>query len=54
MAVQKRRDAVADPGFPRWGGQPLSLDRKPIIWQNFCRKLHENERNWTESRGARP
>ena len=23
-----------------------SLDQKPIIWQDFCRKLHENERNW--------
>ena len=28
--------------------QPLSLGRKPIIWQNIHRKLHENERNWTE------
>ena len=28
-------------------GQPLSLGWKPIIWQVFCQKLHENERNWT-------
>ena len=26
------------------GRQPISLDRKLIV---FCRKLHENERNWT-------
>ena len=26
MAVQKRRDAVADPGFPRWGGG------NPWVW----------------------
>ena len=31
--------------------QPLNLGQKPIICQDFCRKLHENERNWTE-RGA--
>ena len=29
-----------DPGFPM---------RQPIIWQNFFRKLHDNERNWTVS-----
>ena len=23
---------------------------KPVIWQSFCRKLHENERNWTRGR----
>ena len=39
--------SVADPGFPEGEGhQPLSLGRKPNIWQDFCRKLHENERNW--------
>ena len=32
-----------------WGGeggvgpQPLSLEQKPVIWQNSCPKLHENE-----------
>ena len=25
--------------------------RQPIIWQDFCRKLLENERNWTEMGG---
>ena len=25
------------------GWQPLSLGQKPIIWQDFCRKLHGNE-----------
>ena len=45
--------SVADPGFPRRGGatiKPLCLARKPVIWQDFCRKLHENERNGTEWR----
>ena len=41
--------AVVDPGFPRRGHQPLILEQKPIIWQSFCLKLQENERNWTES-----
>ena len=47
---------MADPGFPRRGGaQPLSLGQKLIIWQDFCRKLHENKKNligW--GGGARP
>ena len=30
------------------GRQPLSLGQKPIIWQDFCWKLHGNERNWAE------
>ena len=40
--------AVADPGFPRRGVNPLGLRYKPIIWQDFCQNLHENERNCTE------
>ena len=44
------------------GGGPLGLEQKPIIWQDFCQKLHEgndyvvfdeSERNWTE-RGCVP
>ena len=31
---------VTDPGFLRWGHQPLSLGQKPVIWQDFWRKLH--------------
>ena len=47
---------VADQGFfsrgggsqlPRWG-------RQPIIWPNFYRKLHENERIWTKRGSACP
>ena len=52
--------AVADPGFPRGGnnggsrfsqtGVGVALTSgsgaKPNIWQDFYRKLHENERNW--------
>ena len=38
----------ADPGFPRrWTPTP-ELGTKSITWQDLCRKLHENERNWTE------
>ena len=40
--------AVVHPGFPRWGRQPMILGQKLIVWQDFCQKLHENERNWTE------
>ena len=29
-------------------GQPLSLRHKHVIWQHFCWKLYENERNWAE------
>ena len=28
--------------------KPLRWGRQPIIWPNFPRKLHENERNWTQ------
>ena len=34
-------------------GKPLSLGQKPNIWQDYCRKLYENERNWTEGSGGR-
>ena len=34
-----------------WGCQPPTLKQKPVIWQDFCSKMHENERSWTE-RGA--
>ena len=46
---------VADPGFPRRGGgrQRPRWGRQPTILPNFYRKLHENERIWTPSRGAR-
>ena len=30
------------------GCQPLYFGQKPIIWQDFCRKLRENERNWSK------
>ena len=33
--------------FRGWERQPLSLEQKPIVWQDFFRKLHETERNWT-------
>ena len=30
------------------GCQPHREGRQPIIWPNFCRKLLENEGNWTK------
>ena len=41
-------NSVADPGFPRWeiGCNPLCFVRKPVILQDFCQKLHENEKIW--------
>ena len=45
---------MADPQFPKGRRQPVSLEQKPIIWQDFRRKLHENERNWTERGGGVP
>ena len=39
---------VVDSGFPRRGRLPPSLGQKPIIWQDFCRKLREIKRNWIE------
>ena len=37
-----------DPGFVRGGTPAPEGILKPIIFQNCCRKLHENERIWTE------
>ena len=34
-------------GFLDGGRQPLNLGQKPFIWQDVCRKLHENNRNRT-------
>ena len=47
VKILKITCAVAGPGFSR--GAPTSPKNRlcqPIIWQYFCRKLHENERNW--------
>ena len=42
---------LAFPEFPRrgWEVNTWVLGKKPIIWQDFCRKLHEKERNWTKT-----
>ena len=32
------------------GRKPMKKGAKDIIWQDFSRKLHENERNWIERR----
>ena len=45
--------SVADPGFLGVEGHQLPRAvHQPIISQNFCRKMHGNERTWTE-RGTR-
>ena len=36
------------------GSQPQRGVNQSIIWQNFCGKLHENERKWTDTIGGRP
>ena len=46
--------AVAYPGFPRWVRQPKKWGCEHITWPNVCRKLHENERNWTEREALNP
>ena len=43
--VKPKTCAMADPGFPG-GGTSLVLEVKNIIWQEFWRKLHKNERSW--------
>ena len=45
---------MADSGFSRGGGQPQNLEQKPITWQDVCRKLNENERNWGGGRALDP
>ena len=39
---------VAHPGFPRRRAQTPGFREKTIIWKDFCRNLHENERNWAK------
>ena len=40
---------VVDPEFLRKGGCQLPrFGRQPIIWPNFYRKVHENQRIWTQ------
>ena len=38
--------------FPGGGTLASGFGPKTIIWQDFCWKLHENERNWPR-RGVR-
>ena len=45
---------VADPGLPRWGSDNPWGGAKTYYLAIFCRKLHENERNWTEMGGTPP
>ena len=45
-------NTVADPGFFQGGG--ASTPKIAIIFQMFCRKLHENERIWTPAGGGVP
>ena len=36
---------MTDLGFPRRVAPTSELEQKPIIWQDFCHKPRENERN---------
>ena len=46
-------ESVADSGFPRRGRVPTpGFGQTPIIWSDFYRKLHENERNWSGGRAS--
>ena len=45
--------------FPYWRGWGVvvrvptpQFREKTIVWKEFCQKLQENERNWTEGGGA--
>ena len=38
--------------FPDDGRQPPGWGHQPIILTNYSRKLHDNERNWTQKRGG--
>ena len=40
--------------FQRRGRQPPRWECQPIIWSKSSWKLHENEKIWTQSGGARP
>ena len=40
--------AVADPGFPKGGANPREGALTYFFGIIFCRKLHENEKKWTE------
>ena len=38
--------SVTEPGLPRRGRQLHNRMPQCIVWKHFCRKLHENEKNW--------
>ena len=43
---------MADPEFLGWvGGWGGGANLDIYYWANICRKLHENERNWTGGGG---
>ena len=39
---------VVDVGLPKGFANSLRALRQPIIFQNDCRKMHENERIWKQ------
>ena len=39
--IYSPRNKLADPGFPRWGGQPLRWGHQPIILDFWAHKLEE-------------
>ena len=46
--LKNMHKTVADPGFPRRGASTPEFEANSIIWQDFCPKLHGNEKNGTE------
>ena len=44
-----KESPMGNSGFPSWGSTTPEFGAKPIISQDFCRKLHENERKRRES-----
>ena len=51
MAIFSGGPRISQTGGGRGTNPYISL-KKLIIWQDFCRKLHENERNWTRGGGG--
>ena len=50
IVIQWRIQDFPDEG----GGANPGFVAKPIMWQDFRQKLHENERNWAEGASLTP
>ena len=52
MGLTLKKRSVADPGFPRRRTPIREIGAKTYYLALFCRKLNENERNWTAEGGG--